>query len=93
MRRLRQRREEDLERLIAETRIRAESEVILKPADEPVVDVMRRTSRRSDVVFFGLMDAEEGKEGEAARRLEAMAEGLKTVIFVKSAGEFAGRLI
>jgi len=90
---MRQRREEDLQRLIAETRIRAESEVILKPTDEPVVEVMRRTSRRSDVVFFGLMESQPGKESEAARRLETMAEGLKTVIFVKSAGEFAGKLI
>lgn len=90
---MRSRREQDMAQLIAETRIRAESQVIVKSPDESVVEVIRATSRRADVVFFGLMDTEEGRETENAERLRAMAEGLKTTIFVKSAGEFAGRLI
>ncbi|RKZ12474.1 hypothetical protein DRQ50_11890, partial [bacterium] len=86
-------REQGLSRLITETRIKAESEVITKPQDQTVVEVIHATSRRADIVFFGLMEAAEGKEAEAAARLQGLAEGLKTTIFVRSAGEFAGRLI
>jgi hypothetical protein len=85
--------EADLRALIPETRIRAVPEVIVKPADRSVVDVMHETSRSADIVFLGLMDPEPGTEAENAERLAVMASGFNTTIFVRNAGEFAGHLI
>jgi hypothetical protein len=82
-----------LDELIPETRIRAESEVILAPTDRSITEVIEEHSRGSDVVFLGLMEPEPGAEGEYAERLEKMVEGLNTTIFVRSAGHFAGQLI
>ncbi|MCP4291487.1 MAG: amino acid permease [bacterium] len=86
-------REESLVQLIGETRIQAGYEVILKPEDQTVVEVIHSTSRRADVVFFGLMDPADGQESEVAERMEIMAKNLKTTIFVNCAVEFAGRLV
>jgi len=86
-------RETELARLIAETRIRAEAEVIVKSPDQTVVEMIHATSRRADVVFFGLMEPKAGEEAAAAGRLAELARGLKTTIFVRNAGEFAGRLV
>jgi amino acid transporter len=82
-----------LSELIPETRIQAESEVILASANRSITDVIEEHSRGSDVVFLGLMEPEPGAEVEYAERLTKMVEGLNTTIFVRSAGYFAGRLI
>ncbi|MFH1845535.1 MAG: amino acid permease [bacterium] len=89
----RERAETDLKALILETRIQAVPEVIIKPPDRSVVEVMHETSRRADIVFLGLMDPEPGTEAEHAERLSVMASGFNTTIFVRNAGEFAGHLI
>jgi hypothetical protein len=86
-------REAGLARLLAETRIRAETEVIVKSPERTVNEVIQATSRRADVVFFGLMEPAEGEEAENAARLVELAKGLKTTIFVRNAGEFAGELV
>jgi hypothetical protein len=82
-----------LAKLIPETRIRAESEVILNSDNRSIIDVMHEHSRDTDVVFLGLMEPAPGTEAEYAERLTHMIEGLNTTIFVRSAGHFAGRLI
>ena len=80
--------------LSPEVRINAEADVILlKPEDKSIAQVMHEHSRSADVVFLGLMAPEPGKEDEYAARLEELAEGFHTTIFVRNAGEFAGRLI
>jgi amino acid transporter len=82
-----------LDELIPETRIQAESEVILKPADKSVVEVIHAHSKNADMALLGLMEPEPGAEAEYAERLIQMVSGLNTTIFVRSAGQFAGRLI
>jgi hypothetical protein len=82
-----------LAELIPETRIHAESEVILISSDRRITDVMHEHSRGADVVFLGLMEPDPGSEAEYAKRLANMVDGLNTTIFVRSAGLFAGRLI
>jgi len=47
----------------------------------------------SVLTILGLMEPEPGAESEYADRLNNMVEGLKTTIFVRSAGKFAGRLV
>ena len=60
---------------------------------QSVVETIHATSRRADVVFFGLMEPADGEESESAERLTELADGLKTTIFVRNAGKFAGRLV
>ncbi len=89
----REQAEQDLADLVPSTRIKLETEVIVKPADKTVIEVMHETSGDASMVFLGLMDPEPGTEAENARRLAEMAAGFNTTILVRNAGEFAGRLI
>jgi amino acid transporter len=82
-----------LTNFIPETRIHAETEVILKPADQSIEQVINEKSQGVDVVFLGLKEPEPGAESEYADKLTNMVKGLSTIIFVRNAGKFAGRLI
>jgi hypothetical protein len=82
-----------LEALLPEVRIGADAEIIKKPKDASIAEVIHEHSARADLVFLGLQDPEPGTEAEYARRMETLVEGLNTTVFVRSAGEFAGRLI
>lgn len=84
---------EGLQSLLQEIRIRADTEIITKPANETIADVIHRSSANSDVVFLGLQDPEVGKESAYAERMETLTTGLNTTVFVRNAGEFAGRLV
>jgi len=79
--------------LMPETRIHAETEVILTSKDQDIAELIHRHSRDADVVLLGLMEPEEGTESEYAARLQHLAEGLNTTILVRNAGDFAGSLI
>ncbi len=79
--------------LIPETRIDAETEIILRPPDTTVAALVHQRSRDAAVVFLGLSEVSPGEEGEYARRLTELARGLPTTIFVRNAGQFAGNLI
>jgi len=67
--------------------------VILKPENQTITEVLHRSSADADVVFLGLQEPETGGEAAYADRIVELAEGLNTCIFVRSAGEFAGRLV
>jgi len=84
---------EGLAELLAEVRIEADTEVIMKPAEQSVADVIHEQSASADVVFLGLRDPEPGQEEAYARRMQELIAGLNTTIFVHSAGSFAGKLI
>jgi amino acid transporter len=84
---------QSLSTLLAEVRIHADTEVIMKPADKSIADIIREQSAGADIVFLGLRDPEPGTEAEYGRRLEELTAGLNTTVFVRSAGEFAGMLI
>jgi amino acid transporter len=84
---------EGLAALLTEVRIFADTEVIMKPEDKSIADIIREQSAGADIVFLGLRDLEPGTEVEYGRRLEQLAAGLNTTVFVRSAGEFAGRLV
>ena len=85
--------ETGLRALLPEIRINAETQIIVKPPDQTLAEVIQSTSRDAAVVFLGLMEPEAGTEAEYANRLADLVEPLNTVIFVRNAGEFAGRLI
>ena len=84
---------EGLAKLLPETRIGAESEVIVKPADRSITEILHQTSADADVVFLGLQEPEPGGEAAYADRIIDLSGGLNTCIFVRSADEFAGRLV
>jgi hypothetical protein len=83
-----------LAEMLAETRIEADTEVLYEPdADRDVADIMQDRSAHADVVFLGLMLPPYGDEVRYADRLEQLAAGFRTTIFVRNAGRFAGDLL
>ena len=82
-----------LEEFISEARIQADTEVLVRPAEQTVVEVMHSNSESTDMVFLGLQDPKSGTEAEYARWLNEVAKGFQTTIFVRNSGEFAGNLI
>lgn len=84
---------ESLARLIPEARIQAETEIILRPPGKPIADIIHEVSASADIVLLGLSDPSPGKEAEYADRLRELAAGLRTTIFVRNAGKFAGSLV
>ncbi len=89
----RERTEASLKEIVPGTRIKAETEVIVKPPDLSVTQVIHAHSREAALVFLGLKEPEAGKEAEYAQQLIEMVSGLNTAIFVHNAGEFSGYLI
>lgn len=85
--------EASLSNLISETRIHAETRIIIRPPGKEIHEIIHRNSGTADIIFIGLKIPEPGSEGDYAKKLSAIAEGLSTVIFVRNAGEFAGNLI
>ena len=82
-----------LAKLLPQTRIGADTEVLVKPDALSITEILHRISADADIVFLGLQEPEHGGESAYADRIIELAEGLNTCIFVRSAGEFAGRLI
>jgi len=82
-----------LDELIPETRIQADTEVILKPENQSLAALIHEHSSGADVVFLGMKEPEHGAEPKYAKHLNELADGLQTTIFVRNAGEWAGRLI
>jgi hypothetical protein len=83
-----------LAELLAETRIDAVTEVLFEPdPDRDVAEILHERSSLADVVFLGLMMPAYGDELRYAQRLEELAAGFKTTIFVRNAGRFAGDLL
>ncbi len=82
-----------LEDLIRQARIDATANVVLKPEGSSVRELIWDGSRHADVVLLGLRENEPGEEEAYARRMNAMMEGLPTVLFVRNAGIFRGQLL
>jgi hypothetical protein len=84
---------ESLLGLIESTRIEAEAEVILRPPDTSIQDIIIVSSIGADLVFMGLMIPEKkAMEGYADWLIE-FSENLGSVIFVRNASRFAGSLV
>jgi hypothetical protein len=90
---MQQRNEAFLRDLVAEIRIDADIEVLVKEPEATVAEMIRYHSRDAEVVLLGLATPERGQEREYAERLESLSEGLSNVFFVKNASLFVGGLI
>lgn len=82
-----------LAHLVEETRIRAETDVVVRPPKTSVRDLMHVISRDAEVVFLGLKEPTPEETEVYAERLWELAEGFKTTVFVRNAGQFVGELI
>jgi hypothetical protein len=79
--------------VVRSARIRAETHVQSKPEGVAIIDLIRQGSRDADVVLLGLRSVGPDEAPGYARRLTEMTEQLPSVLFVRSAGEFRGRLL
>lgn len=82
-----------LSELVTAARIEAKTNVILKPEGSSVKEVIWEGSKDADVVLLGLRGNNPGEEEAYARRMDAMMQGLPTVLFVRNAGAFRGQLL
>lgn len=82
-----------LTELVARSRIRAATRAIERETGEAVRDIIQRESHDADVVFLGLGETEAGTEEVYAGRLRELIGDLPTVILLRAAGPFAGRLL
>jgi len=82
-----------LGQLLPELRIAADVEVLVKPPEISIRELIQAESREADAVLLGLATPEEGQEEAYAVRLAELAEGLPTFFFVKNASLFVGGLV
>ena len=88
-----QRNEALLAQVVNNARISAHTEVMLKPPDRSVQQLMCERSANADAVFLGLRSVASGGEAQYARRIDGLLSELPTVMLVRSSGEFRGRLL
>jgi len=82
-----------IEHVLRSARIRADIEVLPRPEGAAVADLIGASSAHADLVLMGLRSIEPGEEPDYAERLEELAESLPSVLFIRSAGPFRGRLL
>ena len=82
-----------LERLTAAARIEAHTEVILKPSDSTIQELIWERSAEADVVLLGLRSNAPGEEAAYAERISTMLSRLPSVLMIRNAGEFRGQLL
>ncbi len=82
-----------LDQVVRSARIRAKTDVRRKPDGVSVLDLIKQESEEADVVLLGLRSVKRGEEAAYAQRLSEMIDGLPSVLFVRSAGEFRGKLL
>ena len=79
--------------LIADVRIKAGVDIILRPTDATFGQLIHRESKDTDVVFLGLKMPEDGEVEEYSERLFKLAVGSSSFIMVRNAGPYRGKLI
>jgi hypothetical protein len=79
--------------MFVDLRMDVQLDVSIRPPDSSNTAVLRRLSQGADLVFVGLGLPVPGSEVDYAARVIEMVDGLPTVIFVRNASRFQGRLI
>jgi hypothetical protein len=85
--------ENNLIELIQSVRIKAESEVVVRKDGMSLHEVIISNSKDADLVLFGLMIPERGQEYEYAERMMELSEGLNSVVYIRNASRFSGKLL
>ncbi len=81
------------ESMFTDLRMDVQMDVSVRPPERTHVEVLKEVSASADLVFVGLGIATPGTETEHAQRVMDMLDGLPTVILVRNASRFQGRLI
>jgi hypothetical protein len=79
--------------LLLRSRIDAAPQVIENLDDRPIKHIIHESSGDADIVFMGLREPPPGDEAKYAKRLADLIGDLPTVVMVRAAGPFAGRLL
>lgn len=83
-----------LRELIPAIRISAEVDVMIRPKDQTVREIIHKRSAGADIVFLGLdPPKEKGDMITYAERLVELAGPLRCVFFVKNSSLFVGQLV
>jgi len=85
--------ERTLARLIQAIRIEAEFDVVVKPAQASVKEVIHAESAAADLVLLGLADSEVGQEAAYAERLAELVAELPGFFLVRNNSLFIGDLV
>ena len=85
--------ENNLRELIQSVRIKAESEVVVRKDGMSLHEVIVSNSKDADLVLFGLMIPERGQEYKYAERMMELSEGLNSVVYIRNASRFSGKLL
>ncbi|MCK5786301.1 MAG: amino acid permease [Candidatus Sabulitectum sp.] len=85
--------EQSLSDTISSVRIKAEAEVIVNDTGASIAEVITNNSQQADITFMGLMIPESGREHEYSKKLIELSEGLQSVVFIRNASEFSGKLL
>ena len=86
-------RQEQIEKLIVDSRIPAHVSVIHKDPDTPIHKLIRESSSKADLVLFGLGLPTESDIHDFGERYTALIEGLDNVILVRNSSPFRGFLL
>jgi hypothetical protein len=85
--------EKSLRQMLQHNRIAARIEITPWDPDANVQELIQKQSKDADLVFLGLREPAVGEEAAYAERLVGLIGDLPTVVFVRNAGIFAGRLL
>lgn len=89
----RERTMESMRALTEATRIDTETEIMVRPPETSIEDIVTVNSIGADIILMGLMIPEAGVEERYADWLIELSEVLGSVIFVRNASRFSGRLV
>jgi potassium/chloride transporter 4/5/6 len=81
------------ESMFRDLRMDVALDVSVRPPESSGIEVLKALSMQADLVFIGLRVPAAGDEHVYARTVLKMVEGMPTVIFVRNASRFHGRLI
>jgi solute carrier family 12 (potassium/chloride transporter), member 4/6 len=81
------------ESMFRDLRMDVALDVSVRPPESSGIEVLQALSKQADLVFIGLRVPAAGDEHVYARTVLKMVEGMPTVIFVRNASRFHGRLI
>jgi len=84
---------ESLRGLVAEARLSADTDVLVRRPDTTIDTLMCRASRDADLVFLGLALPEPAEEEAYAARLTELAPLFRATVFVRNNGPFRGQLL
>ncbi|MBW2525558.1 MAG: amino acid permease [Deltaproteobacteria bacterium] len=80
-----------LEAILGDARVKAEANVIVRTsATEPIPEVIRRTSERSDLVIMGLRPPGPDEDESYVQHLAAFAGAVGTLLLVRASTQFDG---